>query len=204
MRQKLKKQIDLLPHYKYLNQTYRAKSGVIFDIWPCGPAKNPFKITKGKRETTFRGAYPVKFLPNFKEAFSYIYPKTSEILHVCAGSVPKKEGATLDISNKFRPTYLDDAQTMEKVDSEMYSLCMVDIPYNQHRSIGYYNLPMLSRSKVLKQTIRVTKPGGFIAWLDQAYPQPLPGGTKTVAIIGISSSPNPDLRVLSIFKRFEN
>ena len=190
----------LLSGYKYQCNKYK----VIADLWMCGPAE---KDSNGNK---FDGAYPAGFLKNFYLAFSdYIPSDKKKILHVCAGRVPKSEGVTLDINPNYNPDYLCNAETMRygsldgemQVPSNSFALVLADPPYNEEASKKYYNIKLLSKSKMLKQMARVVVKSGLVGILDQTMPVSPPKELKCVARIGVTSVPNLDMRILTIFQK---
>ena len=204
-----------------------ASFNIITDSWLCGPAlnvivdKNDPMVNKardcgqiitpyGKNENKlciFRGAYPAGFWNRFKSAFkNYMPEKPSLILHVCAGSIPKHEGDTLDISQLFDPTYLCDAESIIETFphlKEKYNLVISDTPYNTQAAEKYWDKPMISRSKILKQMNEVCQVGGMIAVFDESFPHN-PKNLQVVARISVSSVPNLTFRALTVFRKVES
>ena len=186
-----------LPEFKPQNLDFNIKC----DLWLCGPAESDSTGNK------FPGAFPAGFLKRLKHTFKKYYPTdTNEILHVCAGRIPKEEGLTLDISKKYNPHFLCDCQTFilpsgNKVPDNLVTWSMSDTPYNKPAANKYYSSTMINRSKVLRQMNRVTKIGGFIGILDQIIPSAPPKNLIMVAKIGVSSVPNLDLRTFSVLKK---
>ncbi len=192
-----------LDQYQYVNTRFK----IIADIWLCGP------IQKDSEGNKFPGAYPAGFLNNWKTGFVNYIPSNAKILHVCAGRVPKSEGMTLDIDPKYDPDYLCNAETMrygsfeegqKEVPSDYFDWELADPPYNEEASQKYYNKPLVNKSKMIKQMIRTTKVGGFIAILDQTMPQGPPRNVKCVARIGVTSVPNLDMRIFTVFRKISN
>lgn len=191
---------EKLQNYNYLCKRYK----IITECWLCGPT------SKDQFGNKFDGAYPAGFLTNWKEAFANYIPENPKILHVCAGRVPKSEGMTLDIDPKYDPDYLCNAETMrygslmegEKiVPSSYFDWALADPPYNDEAAEKYYSKKLLNKSRMLQQMIRVVKVGGFLGILDQTMPQGPPHNVKCVARIGITSVPNLDMRILTIFRK---
>lgn len=174
-------------------------------MWYCGPSEKDYNNMK------FDGAYPSGFLKNWKIAFAdYIPSDPKKIIHVCAGRVPKSEGVTLDIDIKYDPDYLCNAETMRygsllegerQVPSDEFDWAIADPPYNDEASEKYYNKKLLNKSMMIKQMARIVRTGGFVAILDQTMPQGKPSNLECVARIGVTSVPNLDVRVLTIFQK---
>lgn len=191
---------------KYIHQCTDFK--IVTDIYLCGPA------SKDQEGNKFDGAYPLGFLNRVKKGFASYWPTdVNKILHVCAGTISKSEGKTLDIDPKYNPDYLCNAETFRygnletgetQISDNTFEWELADPPYNKDASEKYYNKPLLIKSKMIKQMARTVKVGGFIGILDQIMPQGPPRNIKCVARIGVTSVPNLDMRILTVFKKIEN
>lgn len=174
---------------------------IIADVWLCGSAE---KDSEGGK---FAGAYPAGFMKRLKTAFRDFYPTDREdILHVCSGRLPSSEGLRLDIDDQYEPDFLNNAENMEDIEDEQFQWVQSDTPYNKEASSKYYGKPMLTRSNVVKEMTRVCKVGGFISMLDQISPNNVPRCLKRVALIGVTSIPNQDMRIFTVFykeRRYE-
>lgn len=178
--------------YNYQNTEFN----IIADMFFCGSSE---KDSEGKK---FSGAYPAGFLKRVKSAFSEVYPKdTNEILHVCSGRINPSEGMRLDINPQYNPDFLDNAETMDSIHNERFSWVQSDTPYNGRASEKYYGRPLLNRAKCIRAMTRVCKIGGYVSLLDQISPNSVPRNLKRIAIIGVTSVPNQDLRVFSVFQK---
>lgn len=170
---------------------------IIADVWLCGSAE------KDEEGGKFPGAYPAGFMKRLKSAFRDYYPQDStDILHVCSGRLPASEGLRLDIDDQYEPDFLCDAEDMsEEIDDEQFAWVQSDTPYNKEASTKYYGKPMVVRSKVIKEMTRVCKVNGFVAMLDQISPNNVPRCLKRVALIGVTSIPNQDMRIFTVFRK---
>lgn len=179
-------------NYNYQNEEFN----IIADIFLCGSA------LKDKDGNKFSGAYPAGFMKRVKEAFKEVFPKNkSQILHVCAGSISKDEGLTLDIDSKYDPDFLDNAEDMSCLKDESFEWTQSDSPYNERASEKYYGKPLLNRSKMIRAMTRVTKVNGYISMLDQISPNSVPRNLKRIALIGVTSIPNQDMRIFTVFQK---
>jgi len=147
------------------------------------------------------------FLKRFKSAFKDFLPKSNyDILHICAGRLPKEEGTTLDIDKKYDPDILSDAEDMSQLNDESFPWVIADPPYNENASQKYYGRPLLKKSQMIREMTRVCKVNGFIALLDQYSPNSFPRCLKRIALIGVTSVPNTDMRIFTVWqkeKKFE-
>jgi len=188
---------DQIPYYNFQCDQFN----IIADCWLCGP---PEKDQFGQK---FPGAFPAGFLNHVKDAFKTYWPeRIREVLHVCAGRVPKSEGRTLDIDRKFNPDYFCNAEDMrlldgELVPSEEFKFTISDTPYNEDAAKKYYKKPMIDRNAVLRQMNRVTQIHGLIGILDQITTSKPPINLQVVARIGVTSVPNLDMRYFTVLKK---
>jgi len=191
---------NLFTRHDYIYQNVTYKGGVIFDFWSCGPAE------KDSKKKKFAGAYPSGFLKRWKRAFAGVMPKyRQDVLHFCAGRVPASEGLRLDIDNKYKPTYCENVETFAENHPELHNKfrwTLSDSPYNADAAKRYYNMNLLNKRKMFISMIRVTKVGGFIGVLDQTFPsRQAIRNIKTCAIIAVTSVPNTDVRLFSVFQK---
>ena len=207
--QELSQKAEHLPNYYFAKDLFeldgynhqKDQFNIIADTWLCSSAE---KDSEGKK---FDGAYPKGFLKRLKSSFAEYYPTDRKsILHVCSGRISPDEGIRLDHSPQYSPDYLCSAEDFRLSDgklvpSEKFQFVLSDTPYNEDASKKYYKTPMLNRSNVMRQMNRVCKVGGFIGVFDQIMVVSPPKNLKRVAIIGVTSVPNLDLRVLSVLKK---
>lgn len=148
-------------------------------------------------KSTFYGGYPHGYLARIKALF----PDKSTVLHLFSGKVALDviPGDTVDIHPNRLPTYLDDAQTLEKVPLEKYDLILADPPYSIEDS-ERYQTSMIKRNKVMAALTRVGT-GTFVVWLDQVLPMYRKVDWKIVAVIGMVKSTNHRFRVITIFEK---
>jgi len=123
------------------------------------------------------------------------------ILHVCAGRLPPSEGMRLDVDDKYEPDYLSDAEDMSRIRDEEFSWVIADPPYNEDASKKYYKRPLLKKSQMIREMARVCMVDGFIALLDQYSPNSFPRCLKRVALIGVTSVPNTDMRIFTVWQK---
>lgn len=183
--------------YNYQNQTY--KSGTIFDYWSCGSAE---RGPDGKR---WPGAFPKGFLKRLKTAFAEVWPNTpGEIAHVCSGRLPSSEGIRIDIYDDHNPDILSNAENFAEAFLNAFhkiKWSIADPPYTNRRAQEYYNQVLLNKSKMLREMEKITEVGGFIGILDQYSLNGYPRTLKKIALIAVSSIPNPDLRVFTVWRK---
>ena len=171
---------------------------MIFDYWACGPAEK----ANGK---AWPGAFPAGFLGRLKTAFSLVWPKKRvEIAHICSGRIPKKEGIRVDISPKYHPEIIANVEDFAKQYLKLYNKVrwsIADPPYNVRRAKEYFHQQLLNKNKMVKEMVKITRKGGFVATLDQYSLNGYPRNLKKIAVIAVSSIPNPDLRVFTVWRK---
>ena len=116
-----------------------AEDGRIVGTWIMG---NDYRV-----KSHFYGGYPSGYLRRIKTLF----PEKIKILHLFSGKVDTAvmPGDTVDINPALTPTFLDDAQTLEKVPLSDYDLILADPPYSEDDA-EHYGTTMVKRNTVLK------------------------------------------------------
>lgn len=109
-------------------------------------------------------------------------------------------GDTVDIDPGLNPTFVDDAQTLEKVPLERYDLVLADPPYSVEDA-EHYQVTMVKRNKVMAALGSRLTPGTHVVWLDQVLPMYRKDRFALEAVIGMVKSTNHRFRVISIFKK---
>ena len=163
--------------------------GRVFGIWNMG---NDYRVRSG-----YYGGYPATYLRRVRALF----PDKQRTLHLFSGRVDLETfpGDTVDISPELSPTYVDDAQTLEKVPLSDYDLVLADPPYSIEDA-EHYGTSMIKRNLVMR-ALRRLQPGAHVAWLDQVKPMYRKDEFRLEAEIGVSKSTNHRYRVLTIFER---
>ena len=178
--------------YHHQNKEFK----IIADVWLCGSAESDSEGNK------FSGAYPAGFLKRFKSSFRDFIPTDPlKMLHVCAGRLPPSEGMRLDVDDEYEPDFLNDAENMEDIDDERFTWVIADPPYNEDASKKYYKRPLLKKSQMIREMTRVCKVNGFIALLDQYSPNSFPRCLKRIALVGVTSVPNTDMRIFTVWRK---
>lgn len=174
---------------KFPTSIFEAEDGRIVGTWIMG---NDYRVKSG-----YYGGYPAGYLKRIKALF----PDKQRPLHLFSGRVDQSliPGDTVDINPALEPTYLDDAQTLEKVPLENYELVLADPPYSIE-DCEHYKTTMVKRNVVLRNLSRL-KSGSHVVWLDQVLPMYRKDTFKMCAVIGMVKSTNHRFRVTTIFER---
>jgi hypothetical protein len=168
---------------------FLAEDGRVVGTWIMGQS---YRVRSG-----YYGGYPDGYLRRVKALF----PDKARVLHLFSGQVDLTHlpGETVDIRPDLKPTYVDDAQTLEKVPLETYDLVLADPPYSIE-DCTHYGTTMVKRNKVMAALSRLP-PGAHVAWLDQVLPMFRKDTFALEATIGLWKSTNHRFRGLSIFRR---
>ena len=163
--------------------------GRVVGTWIMG---NDYRV-----KSSYYGGYPAGYLRRIKALF----PDKSRPLHLFSGRVDLKTfpGDTVDINPDLGPTYVDDAQSLERVPLESYDLVLADPPYSVEDA-EHYQTTMIKRNTVMRALQRVAS-GTHVVWLDQVLPMYRKDVFALDAAIGMVKSTNHRFRVVVIFRR---
>ena len=167
-------------------------------IGPDGRAVGTWIMGNDYRvKSTYYGGYPAGYLRRIKALF----PDKRKVLHLFSGQVDLSTfpGDTVDINPKLKPTYIDDAQTLERVPREKYDLVLADPPYSVEDA-DHYQTTMVKRNVVMRALQRLPI-GAHIVWLDQVLPIYRKDAFEQEAAIGMWKSTNHRFRGITIFRR---
>jgi hypothetical protein len=166
-----------------------AGDGRVVGTWIMG---NNYRV-----KSTYYGGYPAGYLGRVRTLF----PDKKRTLHLFSGQVDLVTfpGDTVDINPKLKPTYVDNAQTLERVPLETYDLVLADPPYSVEDA-DHYETPMVKRNDVMRALRRLST-GAHVVWLDQVLPMYRKDAFELEAAIGMYKSTNHRFRGITIFRR---
>lgn len=173
----------------YPNSLFVGEDGRLSGIWVMG---NNYRVA-----SAYYGGYPHGYLQRVRALF----PDRHITLHLFSGQVDQTyfPGDTVDINPDNNATFVDDAQTLEKVPLEKYDIVLADPPYSVE-DCDHYQTTMVKRNKVMKALSRL-KSGCVVVWLDQVLPMYRKDQFKVIGYIGMVKSTNHRFRVVTIFER---
>ena len=167
------------------------EDGRVVGTWIMG---NDYRV-----KSAYYGGYPAGYLRRVRALF----PDKGRVLHLFSGRVDLAAfpGDTVDINPRLRPTFLDDAQTLERVPLGAYDLVLADPPYSVEDA-ERYQTTMVKRNTVMR-ALRRLSPGAHVVWLDQVLPMYRKDAFAVDAVIGMVKSTNHRFRVITVFRRLE-
>lgn len=163
--------------------------GRVVGTWIMG---NDYRV-----KSTYYGGYPTGYLRRIKALF----PDKKRVLHLFSGMVDLDTfpGDTVDINASLKPTYVDDAQTLQNVPLDQYDLVLADPPYSVEDA-DHYQTTMVKRNTVMRALQRLPE-DAHVVWLDQVLPMYRKDAFEQEAAIGMWKSTNHRFRGITIFRR---
>jgi hypothetical protein len=170
---------------------FLSEDGRVVGTWIMG---NDYRV-----KSAYYGGYPAGYL----RRIGALFPDKRRVLHVFSGKVDLAAlpGDTVDINPDLKPTYVDDAQTLENVPLEAYDLVLADPPYSMEDA-DRYQTTMVKRNAVMRALQRLPA-GAHVVWLDQVLPMYRKDAFAQEAVIGMWKSTNHRFRGITIFRRLE-
>ena len=161
----------------------------IVGMWIMG---NDYRVQSG-----YYGGYPAGYLKRVQALF----PEKKRVLHLFSGKVDLSAmpGDTVDVNNRLKPTYVDDAQGLFHVPVKKYDLVMCDPPYSVE-DCEHYGTTMVKRNKVMRVLGERLTAGTHVVWLDQVLPMYRKVDFQVEGVIGMVKSTNHRFRVVTIFR----
>src|SRR5690606_25593272 len=120
-------------------------------------------------------------------------------LHAFSGSLPAGPYIRCDSRQEAElPCSVNDVPDL--ITSPVFDLVLADPPYSDEHA-KRYGTPMVDRLRATRSLARVTRRGGFLAWLDERWPMHRKTEWITVGRIFLETSTNRRVRKVSIFER---
>lgn len=168
-----------------------SKSGRIEGLWFMG---------NNYRTSGYYGAYPHGYMKRILSLFKDI--EETDMIHVCAGSLPKSDYTRVDVNPDLKPEICCNAEELSKHVNRKFKIAFVDVPYSKEDAL-HYGTVMLSRKKVLAECWHVLENGGWVIWLDQVFPMYAKKNWSLELSIGMIKSTNHRVRAIFGFKKHE-
>jgi len=164
------------------------ENGWLYGVWYCGT---------GFQKAIYHGQFPLTFV---KRVISGFPPDKLDFLHLCCGRCHIDNATNVDIMDLPEVDIIADAESLP-FDEDTYDVCLIDPPYSQEDSTRYGVPRLISVKKTMVQLARIIRPGGWVLWLDEKYPQVSREDWKLSGLIGIVTGANRRARFLSMFRR---
>jgi hypothetical protein len=174
----------------YPRSLFVGEDGRICGTWIMG---NDYRV-----KSQYYGGFPAGYLKRVKALF----PEKQRVLHLFSGKVDTETfpGDTVDLNAANNPTYVDDAQTLERVPVEAYDLVLADPPYSVE-DCDHYKTTMVKRNVVMRALGQRLQSGAHVVWLDQVLPMYRKGQFTLEGAIGMVKSTNHRFRVVTMFEK---
>jgi SAM-dependent methyltransferase len=147
------------------------------DVTPRPPALCLFydDLADPREPTPVFGQYPAALIPKL---LPWLACKRHEILHLCSGALPPGEGIRVDMRADAAPDVVADARDLprDRFPDGSAAAVMLDPPYTPEyaeRLYGVTDYPLPAH--LLREAVRVVRPGGMIAFVHYLVPMPPPG-----------------------------
>lgn len=181
-----------------------------------GPPNTPlFYINKNEREfihalwvigggnvSDFYGSYQIEYL----KRIACLFPDCKgahEVLHLFSGSLPPSDEYSRvgqDPTGQYKSDIECDAHQLSTFLPFHPKLIYADPPYSKEDSEHYENA-MVNRAAIVQQCGLVLRPGGYLVWMDQAWPVFSNETFQFVGCIGYIRSTGNRFRMVSIFRK---
>lgn len=145
----------------------------------------------------FWGAYPKDFI---KWAARAMRCNRQDIVHFCAGTLPKGEGFRIDIRAETEPDLVADCCRALPLEAGSAGAVLIDPPYSTEYAEDLYGTEYPRPSALLAEASRIARPGAAIGMLHFLVPLP-PAGATIEHVYGVTTGPNYRIRAFTIFRR---
>lgn len=141
------------------------------------------------------GQYPQGFL-----AFAIKAMQTTDLLHVCSGSLPPgTPGVRADIRGDAKPDVQCDGRALPFKDDSFEGV-LTDPPYTLEYAQSLYGTEYPRPSHLMREATRVVKPGGLIGMMHFLVPSPTPG-LKLERVVGITTGTGYRIRAWTLYRK---
>lgn len=161
--------------------------GWIYGTWYCGTS-----FVKCK----FYGMYP----PTFLDRLMSIFPSAQNVLHCPSGTVNNNGDVTVDciVDEQRKPMIRADASCLP-FKNNSFDLIISDPPYSKKDS-EIYGCDSFPLGKMIKESYRILKPGGYLCMLHIYYPSYRRKDFDLQGLITVITGFMRQTRIVSIFR----
>lgn len=166
--------------------------GFVYGHWDVG----------GGNVSSFYGSYQTEYLNRIGTMFPDC-KGTKETVHLFSGSLPASPDYTRvgqDPSGQYQSDFQADIHSLSSFLPFKPTLILADPPYSEEDSVHYQN-SMVDRARVVRECAEVLRPGGWMAWMDQACPVFSNSEIRRVGIISYLRSTGNRFRCVILFQK---
>jgi hypothetical protein len=169
------------------------------------PFLHGFWFVGGGNVSNFYGSYQTEYLNRIGTLFPDCDGQ-QEVLHLFSGSLPPSPHYSrvgIDPTGQYKSDIELDAHQLSSFLPFKPWLIYADPPYSKEDSEHYQN-SMVNRARVIEECNLVLRPGGYIAWMDQALPVFSNNSLQLVGGISYIRSTGNRFRLISLFRKVAN
>jgi SAM-dependent methyltransferase len=155
------------------------------------------EVFDGPSPSPVFGAYPRGFVAWAARAIDC---PPAEILHMCSGMLAESDGGVrVDLRQAARPTVRADARSLPFGEGVARGV-LVDPPYSVEYAADLYGTDYPRPSHLLREAVRVVRPGGRIGLLHFFVPFP-PEGARLLFVRGVTQGCGYRIRAFTVYQR---
>lgn len=128
-----------------------------------------------------------------------LHAQPDEMLHVCSGALGKGQGIRVDIRPAARPDVIADGRALPFADASFPAVA-IDPPYAIEYARSLYGVEYPRPSALLREALRVVRPGGLFGILHFLVPR-APAGTRMVRCYGVTTGAGYRIRAFTVYQR---
>lgn len=162
----------------------------LYGIWQIGQDY--------RNASRYYGAYPHGYLKRVGALFPDIC--AHDTLHAFSGSLPAGEYTRLDLNPELQPELVGSVYDVATLTPRRFGLVCADPAYTPKDS-EKYGTPALNRGRATRALADVTRPGGFLMWLDTTWPMHRKADWHYFGQIALVRSTNHRIRSVTLFQR---
>ncbi len=137
-------------------------------LTPTGRLEGLWVMGNNYRTSGYYGAYPNGYLKRIMSMFPL--DDNKKVMHLFSGSLEAGKYDRVDVNPDNGAEIICDAHELSQhVANSSYDLIFVDPPYSVEDA-EHYGTAMVKRKIILEECRKVVKIGGWVIWLDQAFP----------------------------------
>lgn len=185
MSQELQTLVDNVNKLKYPKTVF--DKGWIYGVWYCSTSF---------QKAVYYGQYPLTFVKRILAMFP-----DSKILHLCCGRCRIDGAVNVDFHDLPEADVVANVENLPlNLKNNYFDVVLIDPPYSEQDADRYKVPRLVNARKVMVESKKALKKGGYLLWLDEKYPSFKKAEWELVGLIGVITGVERRSRVLSIFK----